>query len=233
MAEFDIRDVFCEEFRRAITEEREHSGFPEDKWLKAGYRGNQDAGWWEEHGPDHIQNFITWYEGSGAQIWITPDGIPAIELGLKVYFGGVAVRMYIDLIVVLGTALLIIDLKSGSRRPDTLTQLGIYASGVELEYGIRPRFGSFFMTRGSGRKEEDKIYLTKPEDLSGYRYSVPFYTGQLEKFNRGVETGIFVAHPGDQCDRCGVAYACSAVGGEFAAQFDPDYRQAIEKGMVH
>lgn len=220
---FDTAAVFAEEFERAIATDQAKSGFAPEDWSAAGYRPVQDRAWWSENGPGLVQNFIDWYESQpDINVWTAPDGRPAIELDLLVEFGGVPVRMAIDLVVLAGTALIVVDLKSGSYLPSVPTQLGMYACGLELMGWPRPRYGAYFSHRGKGKRgSEEKTYFQRPVELSGYQYSIEFYARQLEMLERGVQSGIFIANPGDHCDRCGVSRACLAVGGPEAREFDP------------
>jgi hypothetical protein len=71
-------------------------------------------------------------------------------------------------------------------------QLGIYACAIELAYGIRPKYGTFFMHK------RDKPLQT-PTVLDGCRYSVKYFTRQFELFDCGERSGEYVAKPGKQC----------------------------------
>lgn len=223
-----IEDVFLSELDTAIQAEEAETGFAASEWMTAGARGCQDRDWWEGHGPELVRNFTSWYESNpDASVWHTPDGEPAIELPLDVTFGSVRVRMIVDLVLQIGTALVVTDHKSGARSPDGVSQLSIYASGIELQYGIRPKYGTFFMLRGVG-KEEPKTHFLTPTVLDGYEHSVDWWTKQFAMFDAAVKAGTFIAHPGEQCKRCGVAYACPAVGGRQAMTFDPLLREGVE-----
>lgn len=227
----DIEAVFAEELDRAIDAEIATTGFPVDEWFPAGPRGGHDRTWWLANGPQAVRNFTTWYDSNpDVHVWITPDGEPAIELELIVEFGEIPVRMFIDLVLEIGSALVVVDLKSGGKQPESLSQLGIYACGLELAYGLdyRPRYGTYYMLRGVGRDPENKTYFLQPVELTGYEHSVEWWTVQFELLDQAIRQGIFVAHPQESCKRCPVAYACPAVGGDQAFRFDPSLpRKAI------
>ncbi len=222
---FDVEAVFLEEFAKAVKAEEDSSGFPPDEWTIAG-RGREDRAWWEVNGAAIAQSFITWYESrDDVRVWVTPDSVPAIELGFTAQFGTVPVRMYIDLILEMGAAnpaLVIVDLKSGSRKPDNPRQLAVYASGVEQKYGIRPRYGAYFMARGSGTGET-KTYFQTPVPLWLPQHSLGHLAGEFEMLDRGVKNQVFPSHPGEQCRRCSVSYACMDAGGHMAPLLDPNY----------
>lgn len=217
--EFPWEDVFAEEFDTAIAAEVTRSGFTPDEWWKAGRGSGEDEEWWRDQGPDMAAQFGVWYEQSpDTAVWIAPDGRPGIELGLTVKFGAVEVVMFIDLILAMGTALVVWDLKSG-RLPKTNEQLGLYACGIELAYGKawRPKYGAYFMARGVGKDE--LTYAQPPIPLDAERYSVAYFTEQFRMLDDAITSGVFVASPGEQCRRCGVNYACLAVGGAEANKF--------------
>lgn len=227
---FDVAGTFAIEFGFAIQGAVDKSGFPVDEWFWAGRTKPADAiEQWYQRGPDCVQAFIDWYEASDYEIWIAPDGRPAIELELKVNFGGIEVIQYVDLILVNSLGLLVIDTKSGSTGYDAMKRIrarqqpGFYACGVELAYGpeYRPLYGAHFMARGFGPKNGPKRYLQDPVPLTGYEHSVEFWANELRMMNEAAERGLFTASVGEQCERCGVAPGCLAVGGQEAAKYDP------------
>jgi hypothetical protein len=225
--EFDWEGTFNREFDKAVANDVAKSGFPTDTWLKLNASRVQTEPWWREEGPGFAKSFADWYESTpDAEVWITPDGRPALELELRVMFGPIPVVVYIDLILKLGSALVVTDYKTSAAEPDSLTQQGFYASAVELAYGKpwRPAYGTHFMARGIGPKDMDpdlKQRFMQPRPLDAYQYSIPYYTHQLELMDAGAEAGIFLANPGDHCRICGVAAACDAVGGVDAPKFRP------------
>jgi hypothetical protein len=214
---FDARTVFLEEFEKALLSEQASSGFAVDDWFGAG-RGTpaKDIAAWLTRGPDCVQAFTDWYEASGVKIWVTPDGQLALELALMADFGGVPVHVRPDIVLDMGGALVVTDLKSGATAPASMRQLGIYASGIEQVYGIRPKYGAWFMARGTGPRgtpPEELTYFQRPVPLDAVKYSLPYLTRQIQMFVRAREQGIFIANPGEECRRCGVAHACLETGG--------------------
>lgn len=223
MPSFDWDGVFQEEFTKAVNKDAARSGFEPDTWFVPGRGKTQREPWWRENGPQYAASFGEWFESTpDAKVWVAPDGRPAIELELRVSFGGIPVVMYVDLILMLGSALVVTDFKSSAKEPADLKQQGFYACGVELFYGkpYRPKYGTHFMCRGQDMGDgEPRRYFMPPQPLDAYRYSVPYFTRQLEMLNRGVDAGVFPANPGDFCRICGVNYACDAVGGADAPNF--------------
>jgi putative RecB family exonuclease len=225
VTDFDVAAVFAEEFDKAVAEEARKSGFPVSDWFWTGrLSGPESVARWREKGPEYVQNFIDWYESNpDVETWITPDGQPAIELALDVMFGTVPVKMILDWVVKIGTALVVTDWKTSAKMPASSRQLGIYASGLELAYGIRPRYGTFFMNRGTGPRNGPKTFFQRPVELDDPRYSIAYLTGEFEQAERGIKNGVFPASPGDNCGRCGVAYACTEVAGAKARDLDPNW----------
>lgn len=219
MPDFDV----AQEFRRSLDEAIAEtvSPFPKDDWLAAGYRPRQDEEWWRDRGPGMVSAFIEWYESQpDITIWRAPDGRPAIELDMTVMFDQVPVKMAPDVVLKAGTALMVVDFKSGANVPGR-RQLGLYACGIERTYGIRPKYGTLFMARGIGKKDsEEKTYLLPPIDLGGTEFSYPYFCKVFAQFDRAVNEEIFIANPGDICKMCAVNRACSAFGGEQAPLFD-------------
>jgi len=226
--EFDVAAVFREELDRAVADEVSKSGFALEDWFIAGRQrdGHEAVAWWHENGPAMVESFIDWWEHNpDIDVWVTPDGVPAIELSLDVRFGSIPFRGYVDLVLKIGTALVVVDLKTSAKVPASYRQLGFYASGIELAYGIRPRYGTFFMNRGIGRSDP-KTFFQRPVDLGVPQYSIAYLTRELEQFEQGIQAGVFPSNPGESCARCGVAYACTAAGGAKARQLDPNWTRS-------
>jgi putative RecB family exonuclease len=219
VTEFDFTAEFNRELDMAVAGTA--SPFPKGDWFAAGYRPRQDETWWRENGPAMCQAFADWYVSQPEiRVWITPDGQPAIELEMTVMFGDIPVKMAPDLVLQAGSALVVTDFKSGSLESNKPRQLGLYACGVEKTYGIRPRYGTFFMAKGVGKKDEEKTYFLPPIMLDGPEYSCEHFTRVFAEFDRAVRSEVFLANPGKNCQTCGVNRACSAFGGEQAPLFD-------------
>lgn len=211
----DLGAEFDAAFDVAIEHDVAESGYPVSEWYWNGPAAPETAvTQWRERGPRLAERFVSWYEGSGYRIWITPDGRPAIELHLTVMFGKVPVTMYVDAILVNEYGLTVLDFKTGAGRPHSMRQLGVYASGVELAYGIRPLFGSYYMARGIGKRgtpEDELTYFLPPRPLTAPYLSVEHFTRQFEAMQRGIDAEAYVANVGKHCDRCPVRAHCEAV----------------------
>lgn len=196
------------------TKER-HPEVPVSQWRTAGRRtktnpNKEDLDWWRTAGLEMVERYVQWREATQFPVWATPDGGPGIELELMVPFGQIPVHMFIDRVFETDEGPVIVDLKTGSREPDSALQLAFYAAGIEIAYGIRPRMGAYWM----GRTGE----LTRPYLLD--HLSTPLLANWLTRFNVAVREGIFLPHPSRLCGSCGVASACAAVGGPDAWKYD-------------
>lgn len=128
------------------------TGATEDTWRASGraskeFPNKENADWWDQQGPDMVQRWMDWRAGNGWQIWVAPNGDPAIELGIETKFADVPVKMVIDRVFVMPTGeMVIVDLKTG-RSVSSDMQLAWYAAGMDLTFGIRPTFGTYWMAR--------------------------------------------------------------------------------------
>lgn len=221
----DATDLFARHFQKAVDEAAGRTSVPLHEWRAGGrrskaYPNKEDAGWWIDHGPGMVVAYSQWRSATQWPIWRAPGDLAAIELTLLANFGSVPVKMGIDRVFVFPTGEpLIVDLKTGSREPDSNLQLGFYASGMEAVLGVRPLWGAYYMARTNR--------LTDAAGLDSY--SLPVLTAELELFFRAKQEGIFLPRRGSHCISCGQRDNCAAVGGVNAALYDPahpDYGKA-------
>jgi hypothetical protein len=114
------------------------------------------------------------------------------------------------------------DVKTGSKLPDSALQLGVYAEAVEQTYGLRPRWGDYFMCKNNSP--------TKPFDLSGY--TAARLGRWFARLDRAVNAGVFIPNPGDACRTCSVSRFCDAVGEDRetygGSDLDPEVQHVSE-----
>ena len=194
----DLEAVFAEKLNLEIAEADE-SGVPRSQWF-AGGRGKATEDFWLENGPVWVRYWADWRETSGWKLW-NYLGDPAVEVPLVQHWSnGLKSRGFIDRVMYDTHGYLnIVDLKFGSTTPDSAAQLGLYAVGLEQEFGIRPQFGAFFMAR--------KGKLLAQEPLR--KYTEPYFDRKFSGFDQARKAGIFLANPGEKCSRCGVRGSCS------------------------
>lgn len=208
-------------FNQAFDEEKDNdlrkTGVDPSQWRAGGriskaWPNKEDELWWRTNGPGMVTAYKEWRESTPWAIYITPAGLPAIELELHPVIKGVPVKMFIDRVFITPNGEpVIVDLKTGSRTPDSDLQLGFYRVGLEKVLGIQANLGAYWMSRQGG--------VTPLADLS--RYDEHLIGTMLNDFNRAVENEIFLPHLSSSCKTCGVNRACAAFGGAEARAYDP------------
>lgn len=205
----DLTSKWLEVFTDAVTEIETRSGIPSSEWKTAGRKtvarpDGEDLPFWQNDGLKQVESYQKWYEQSGWQIATMPDGRPGIEWGADVTFGGTPVRMIVDAIYKVGEDLVIVDYKTGSRTPFGAVQAGLYASGIERIFGVRPKWGAFFMTR---KGELDELLDLSPLSMEYFDYV-------FGAMNHEVMNGWFPPAVGDACRMCSFTAQCPAFGGK-------------------
>jgi hypothetical protein len=199
----DPTQTFSEVFQKLLTAEVEKSGVPASEF-KAGGRASkawpekENRDWWLEHGPKMLQSWISWRNGSGWQLWVTPDGVPAVELSVEYTVGDSEIKMFIDRVMVTPDGeLVILDLKTGSRTPSSDLQLAVYAAGIERKYGVRASYGAYWMARDGITSQLSSLDYLPSERVEAL----------VENFDKARKSGIFLPNT-TNCFYCGVAQYC-------------------------
>ena len=209
--------MWDESFLNQIAETEAKTGTNPVDWRKGGRAtkanpDKEDKKWWDENGKRMFFEFITAWQESGLEIWVSPEGTPGIEIEFNNYFGDVLVKAFADAIAVNGAGeLCVIDFKTGSHIPDSSMQLGLYASLMELQFGVRPSRGYFYDARNAVFKEVYGLH----------RWSIPVLTELFTKFDLAVKNEVFLPNVGLSCHTCGVKDYCYAQGGELSKIYDP------------
>lgn len=169
----------------------------------------QDESWWRTEGPIMVRRWQDWRATSGWEV-LDLNGIPAVEASLVAEIGGVEVKAFVDRFMVTPAGeVVVLDLKTGARKPDNPMQLGVYALLAEKVLGFRPSLGCYWM----GRTGE----TTEPENLDRFTED---YLGRLTS---GLDTArrvsLYLPNVSSFCKSCGVAYACWAVSGPDSARY--------------
>jgi len=221
--DFDFPGAWKDAWHEEVRQRFVASGIQPVEWRAAGRKSKdkpnaEDGDWWYGEGLQMVEKYAEWRTSGDEKDWLIWEpgaGVPAIELGITAPIGGVTVKGFIDRIFVAPAGeLVVVDLKSGARNPDSDLQLGFYACLVEVAYGIRPQFGAYYKAR-EGR-------LVKPLVDLDYM-SVNLLGGYLRDFVRARENGIYLPVVGSHCNNCGVAAFCAAVDGPEAPKFDPHH----------
>lgn len=146
--------LWIDTFLRVKTAQEASTGQETGLW-RAGGRATKDnpdkenGAWWVTNGRKMLDSWVKFRTGdNGWNVWSTPEGIPAIELVMRPDFAGIPVQMGIDRVMETPDGeLVILDLKTGQRTPSSELQLALYAVGMEKTFGIRPKYGAYWMAR--------------------------------------------------------------------------------------
>lgn len=210
-----MQALWLDSFQSHVATTKANSGTDPRGWAKAG-RATKDKpdgenlDWWEVEGLRQLEAYASWLDTTD-WVFVDFDGIPGIEFPIDVAFGSQRVRGFIDAIMVTPEGqMVVIDHKTGSRTPDSLLQVGLYAAALEVMGYPRPALGCFWMTR--------KGIHTDPESLE--RYTPKFWEDMFSMFHRGLQADVFIPNVGSHCNTCSVRDACAAVGGVDAWKFD-------------
>lgn len=158
----------------------------------------EDVAQWQKQGPTWVHEYTQWRQGNpNWKIWKTPQGIPAIELGLNPTIAGITVKMFIDRVFEVDGSLVVLDLKTSSRDPQSALQLGFYKYGLEHQFGQPVDFGTYYMSRKAG--------TLAMIDLSWYTDEKLEYL--VETFDKSRKAGIFLPNA-ESCGLCGYTKIC-------------------------
>jgi len=209
--------IWEESFNEAIGDVEKRTGTNPQDWRVAGratkqYPDKENKVWWDENGRKMFFDFINVWQESGIEIWVTPEGVPGVEIEFNNYFGDVLIKGFADLIAVLPTGeLAVVDFKTGAYTPDSAMQLGLYACLMEMQFGVRPTRGFYY----SARKAE---FI----EVAGLNWwTIPVMTELFAQFVRGLEAEIYLPNVGMMCGTCGVKDYCYSVGGQLSQIYDP------------
>lgn len=173
----------------------------------------EDELWWLSAGPEMVQRWMDWRTSSDWKIWRTPQDQPAIELELQPTWAGVPVRMFVDRVFVLPTGVLVVvDLKSGARSPQSDLQLAWYACGIKSVYNVDVSYGAYWDAR--------KGLMSDISTLTNI--TVGLVEVWVSKFVQAKTHEIYLPNLSHFCRACGVNRYCAAFGGA-RASVDPDY----------
>lgn len=203
----NLAEKWLEIFNESVRLSEEKTGIPSSEWKTVGRKtasrpDGEDLNFWQNDGLKQAESYLKWLEQSSWQIATMPDGRPGIEWDADVHFGGTPVRFIVDAIYQVGEDLVIVDYKTGSRTPFGMIQAGLYASGIERLYNVRPKWGAFFMTRQA-----------QLDDLFSLDHLTPEYFDYVyAAMNHSVLAGYFPPSVGDSCRTCSFMDKCPAMG---------------------
>jgi hypothetical protein len=159
----------------------------------------EDAKWWLAKGPEWVQGYVAWRNlNPDWKIWKAPDGNHAIELELTPVVADVPVKMIIDRVFEVNGELVIVDLKTSQSTPTSALQLAFYKLGLEQQFGIPIKWGTYYMSRGGG--------VSEMVDLSEYTYEKMEYL--IKQFDTARKAAIFLPNTNSCQYLCGLTEFC-------------------------
>jgi putative RecB family exonuclease len=204
-----------EEFDRNFEEEIEklrEQEPDETRWRTAGRTtkdkpNGEDVAWWRAEGRAMVGRYLDWKISTVDTLRIAAvKGAPGIEVEVTVPVGGVPMRGFIDRVLEdpKTGVLMVMDLKTGSRTPDSPLQLALYSVQLEEMLGRSVTYGAFWMAR--------KGVLTDPIDLSVWtNKNLGIIYRSLDS---SIEQGLFLPNITSMCGKCGVREHCLFQGGK-------------------
>lgn len=209
-----IEEQWADVFMSTVLKVESGTGIASDNWRVGGRRtkanpDGENIAYWQGEGLRQVEAYIQWLDRCGWEIATMPDGRPGIEWDGVVQFASTPVQFIIDCVYSNGEDLIVVDYKTGSRSPSGVIQLGLYASGLERMLGVRPKWGSFYMTR-RGELED----LT---DLSPW--GVDYFDHAFSAMNAQLALGWFPPNVSDHCNICSFRDYCVAINGSKSGSY--------------
>lgn len=183
------------------VDKAEADGWPLNTWRSYPRQGFE---WFRDKGvPQSIQAYLTWrIEHPDFVLADVPGFGPAIEVPFVHYLGQQNIVGFIDRIFTSQErgGYYPVDLKSG-RKPDTDEQLGLYAAALRKSLGWEVTWGYYLYQLKSGvAKQTSPLRIDHWTDEKLGEVYLPA--------TALIDLGIYIPHPGEQCQHCGVADSC-------------------------
>lgn len=181
----------------------------ESQWLAGGYgRNEQRYDHWLEKGQRYTRQ---WADKGWPYDWDQSWVELKIERDLP---SGLHIVAYLDRVGVDHTegVVELADLKSGTTRPDSDQQLGIYAAllhdWLENDFGL-PYVAEYQLSAFNYMFKDDAFF---PVDVSNW--SIDTVDKLAQGWYRGVQSSVFIPNRGKGCERCQFGDACFLQSGD-------------------
>lgn len=159
----------------------------------------EDIDFWQTQGPSWVGAYIEWRKANPTwKIWTAPDGNLGIELALMPLVHDIPVKMIIDRVFEVNGELVIVDLKTSQQTPSSSLQLGFYKLGIEQTFGIKVKWGTYYMSRGNN--------ISEMVDLSSYTFDKMEYL--VKQFDTARKSAIFLPNTNSCQYLCGLTEYC-------------------------
>jgi hypothetical protein len=161
----------------------------------------EDANWWRANGPAMVWNYYTWREQNpNLDIWITPAGVPAIEVGIETTLpNNTPLKSFIDRVFQDKNTgqLLIVDLKTG-KPPMSGLQLGVYRLALKEMFDVDIQYGAYWMGREGT--------LTSIYNLD--QYSPDMVSRWIRNTFKAINLELYTPNVAQHCGWCSVSRHC-------------------------
>ena len=200
MEDKDIELLWKSCWEQELKSRLNQTDVPKEMWKAGGrvsktYPNKEDEKWWAKNGVKQLANWIQFRNNNWNIFDI--DGVPAIEIDILAMMDGIPVKMQIDRVMVTPEGeLVIVDIKSGRTTP-TWLQLAFYAAGMDIVFGIRPKWGTYWMSRTG--VAGDLIDLDK--------YPTKDIVSLVKQFEKARKNEVFLPNL-SHCSRCGFTSVC-------------------------
>jgi len=173
----------------------------DEEWLKFGRKGSEQGhAYWFDRGLEAVNAYWAWRLAHPEFL------LESIEERFDVVIDGIQFTGRIDRVFQTPKGRIIVDLKTGTRRPESGLQLALYRMGYELSHGLPEGHsgasGGWFMTK-DGELHFEPIAPFTNRVLSGI----------LKAYLAGVRQDVFLPNVGPACFSCAMKQACAAVSG--------------------
>lgn len=169
----------------------------------------QDLKLRKEAGLQQIRAYVTRFQTEGWTVYADDDGLYS-EIDFDVQFGPYKVRGFLDQVRQGPQFLELVDLKTGSEKGTDKRQLGLYRAAIKQAYGLDIKWGRFFYSKlDSVPKSGDKMgRYSAYYDLSAY--DEDYWEQEFGMMWKGIQNGVFLPNPGDNCGMCDAINLCRA-----------------------
>lgn len=200
MEQNEIEQLWEKCWKEELNDRLKETSVPVEEWKAGGrpsktYPNKEDGKWWAKNGPKQLGNWIQ-FRNNGWSI-LDLHGVPAIEIDILVPMDNIPVKMQIDRVMVTPEGeLVIVDIKSGRTTP-TWLQLAFYAAGMDIVFDMRPKWGTYWMSRSGVTSE--LIDLDK--------YPTKDIVSLVKQFDTARKNDVFLPNL-SHCSRCGFSQVC-------------------------